>query len=86
MANDVVIYGNSTCGYCGAARLLLTKKGVPFTDLLVNKEPELRREMQERSGRTSVPQIFIDDRHVGGFEELTELDANGELNRMLGID
>lgn len=86
MAADVVIYGNNTCGFCGAARMLLTKKGVRYTDLLVNNSPELRREMQDKSGKTSVPQIFIDDRHIGGYEDLTTLDASGELDRILGID
>jgi glutaredoxin 3 len=86
MAPEVVIYGTSTCGYCGAARMLLTKKRVQFKDLLLNNEPELRREMQDRSGRTSVPQIFIGDRHIGGYEDLVKLDADGKLDSILGID
>lgn len=86
MTPEVVIYGTSTCGYCGAARMLLTKKRVRFKDLLLNNEPELRREMQDKSGRTSVPQIFIGDRHIGGYEDLAKLDADGELDSILGID
>jgi glutaredoxin 3 len=77
------IYGNNTCAYCGAARMLLTKKGVRFEDVLVNKDANKLAEMRERSGRTSVPQIFIGDMHVGGFDELCELDQVGELDKLL---
>lgn len=77
------IYGNDTCAYCGAARMLLTKKGVRFEDVLVNKDADKLKEMRERSGRTSVPQIFVGDTHVGGFDELCELDKNGELDELL---
>ena len=86
MAEEVVVYGTSTCGYCGAARMLLTKKRIRFRDLLLDKDPELRREMQDKSGSTSVPQIFIGDRHIGGYDDLAQLDANGELDRIMGID
>ena len=77
------IYGNDTCAYCGAARMLLTKKGVRFEDILVNKDADRFNEMREQSGRTSVPQIFVGDTHVGGFDELCELDKNGELDKLL---
>jgi glutaredoxin 3 len=53
---------------------------------VLNHDPELRREMQDKSGRTSVPQIFIGDRHIGGYEDLAKLDADGELDSILGID
>lgn len=79
----VTIYGNNSCPFCGAARMLLTKKGVEFDDVLVNADPAKRAEMQERSGRTSVPQIFIGETHVGGFDELDELDRSGQLDEML---
>ena len=79
----VVMYSNNSCGYCGAARMLLTKKGVSFEDVLINKDPDKRAEMQARSGKTSVPQIFIGDTHVGGFDELCELDMSGELDQLL---
>jgi glutaredoxin 3 len=81
----IVIYGSESCGYCGAARMLLKKKGADYEDLVVSKDPALREEMQQRSGRRSVPQIFIDDRAIGGFEELYALDKSGELDRILGI-
>jgi len=79
----VTIYGNDTCSYCGAARMLLTKKGVRFEDILVNRDSEKLTEMRARSGRTSVPQVFVGEAHVGGFEELIELDKNGELDKLL---
>ncbi len=81
----IVIYGSESCGYCGAARMLLKKKGADYKDLVVSQDPALREEMQQRSGRRSVPQIFIDDRAIGGFEELYALDKSGELDRILGI-
>jgi glutaredoxin 3 len=81
----VVIYGSESCGYCGAVRMLLKKKGANYEDVLVTSNQALREEMQQRSGRRSVPQIFIDDRAIGGFEELYALDKSGELDRILGI-
>ncbi len=79
----VTLYGNTSCPYCGAARMLLTKKGAEFEDVLINNDSEKHAEMRARSGRTSVPQIFIGDTHVGGFDELYELDKNGELDKLL---
>lgn len=83
MSNKVVIYGNATCPFCGAARMLLTKKGVAFEDIAVAGDPGLLAEMQERSGRHTVPQIFIGDTHIGGFDELYALDQSGELDKLL---
>lgn len=79
----VRIYGNDTCAYCGAARMLLTKKGVGYEDILVNRDADKLAEMRAKSGRTSVPQIFIGETHVGGFEELHQLDKSGELDKLL---
>ena len=79
----VVLYGNATCPYCAAARMLLTKKGVAFTDISVAGDPALRAEMEARSGRFTVPQIFIDDSPIGGFDELYALDKSGELDKIL---
>ena len=81
----VIIYGNDSCSYCGAARMLLTRKGVRFEDVLVNKDSEKLTEMRARSGRSSVPQVFVGDAHIGGFDELFELDKNGELDKLLGV-
>ena len=83
MGKKVIIYGNSTCPFCGAARMLLTKKGVNFEDVVVSNDPTLFEEMVSRSGSRSVPQVFIGDTHVGGFEELSSLDASGELDNLL---
>lgn len=63
--------------------MLLTKKGVRFDDVLVNKDSEKLDEMRALSGKTSVPQIFIGDAYVGGFDELCELDISGELDNLL---
>ena len=82
-----VIYGNEFCAYCAAARMLLTKKGVKFDDVLVSRDPARFDEMLARSGgRRTVPQIFIGDVHVGGFDELCSLDKSGELDKLLAGD
>ena len=84
MSSDskVVVYGNEVCPYCGAARMLLKKKGVSYTDISVSGDESVRQEMIERSGRTSVPQIFIGETHVGGFDDLCALDKSGELDTL----
>lgn len=82
-ANKVTIYGNASCPYCGAARMLLTRKAVEFTDITVTDNPSLLDEMRQRSGQSSVPQIFVGDTHVGGFDELYALDKSGELDKLL---
>jgi len=81
--NKVTVYGNAMCPYCGAARMLLTKKAVGFENIDVNVDSQKRQEMQERSGSQSVPQIFIGDTHVGGFDELAALEMDGELDTLL---
>lgn len=82
---DVVIYTTGYCPYCIRARNLLKKKGVSYTDLRIDDHPELRAEMEHRSGRQSVPQIFIGDHHVGGCDDMVELDAAGKLDPLLGV-
>jgi len=79
----VTVYGNSMCPYCYAARMLLTKKSVQFEDISVSSDPEIFAEMQRRSGSRSVPQIFIGEIHVGGFDELHALEQSGKLDEML---
>ena len=80
----IVVYSTPFCGYCGAAKRLLAGKGVDVTEIDVMFDPEQRQKMMEKSGgRRTVPQIFIDGRHIGGFEDLSALDANGELDRLL---
>ena len=81
----VIVYSQPFCGYCSAAKRLLTGKGAPFTEIDVMFEAGRRDEMIERSGgRRTVPQIFIDGRHVGGYDDLSALDKAGELDRLLG--
>jgi len=80
----VEIYGTEYCGYCTAARMLFKKKGIDFEDILVSRDERAMKAMQERSGRRSVPQVFINDQAIGGFDELYALDESGDLDRLLG--
>lgn len=81
----VEIYTTRTCPYCIAAKALLTKKGVSFEETDVGADPSLRSAMMARAnGRRTVPQIFIGDRHVGGFDELYALEKAGTLDELLG--
>lgn len=77
------IYGTTSCAYCGAARMLLKKRGIAFEDIVVTDDIQKRKEMQEKSGSNSVPQIFVGDKPIGGFEELCALDESGELDKLL---
>jgi glutaredoxin 3 len=79
----IVMYASPFCGYCGAAKRLLAGKGVEYTEIDVIAEPERRAEMMELSGRRTVPQIFIGDKHVGGYDDLKALDSTGELDELL---
>ena len=78
----VEIYTTRTCPYCVAAKGLLTKKGVAFTDIDVGGDPALRAKMTQRAGRTSVPQIFIAGSHIGGCDDLHALERSGKLDAM----
>lgn len=80
---DVVMYSTGFCPYCVRARMLLDSKGVNYTDIRVDLEPQLREEMIRRSGRTSVPQIFIDDFHVGGCDDMFDLEHQSRLDPLL---
>ena len=82
---NVVIYSSNFCGFCLMAKRLLKKKDVLFENINVDFKFKRRDEMIERSGKTSVPQIFIGDLHVGGFDDLSALDQSGELDQLLGI-
>ncbi len=80
----VEIYSGDYCPYCMRAKALLKKKGVAFTEYNVQKEPQRREEMQQRApGARTIPQIFIDDRHIGGCDDLYALDRKGELDPLL---
>ena len=81
----VVMYTTAICPYCVRAKMLLQRKGVEFEERRIEGSRELMREMLERSRRRTVPQIFIDDVHVGGFDELADLDIEGKLDELLGV-
>lgn len=81
---SVVIYTRQYCGYCSAAKALLESKGVDFVEHDATGKPELRAEMIEKAnGRTTFPQIFINGTHVGGCDDLHELERAGKLDAML---
>lgn len=80
---SVEIYTTQTCPYCHRAKGLLTKKGARFHEIDVGQDPSLRAAMMQRTGRSSVPQIFIGGAHVGGCDDLHALDAAGKLDKML---
>ena len=81
---EVTGYSSAYCGYCGAAKRLLSEKGVPFTEIDVTHDAALRAWMVEDSGgRRTVPQIFIDREPIGGYTDLAELDRSGRLDALL---
>ena len=81
---QVEIYTTPTCPYCQAAKALLTRKGVAYVETDVSRDPGLRDAMTQRAGgRRTVPQIFIDGRHVGGSDDLHALDRDGKLDPLL---
>ncbi len=80
---DIVIYSADYCPYCRRARALLDRKGVHYTVLDVNRDPQLWREMNDRTRRDTVPQIFIGDQHIGGCDDLVALDRRGGLDPLL---
>lgn len=83
---DIVMYSTGWCGYCQRARNLLERKGVAFREIRIDEDPQAREVMMQRSNnRRTVPQIFIGERHVGGFDDLSALDRDGKLDALLNI-
>lgn len=82
---DVTIYTTAFCPYCVRAKMLLDKKGVSYTEIAVDKQPDKRIEMEMKSGGSSVPQIFIGDKHIGGCDDMYELEMDEELDALLGL-
>ena len=81
---EILVYTSRFCGFCYAAKSLLKKKGVSFNEIDVTFSPARRQAMTEHAnGRTSVPQVFIGDHHVGGFDDLSALDRAGKLDPLL---
>jgi glutaredoxin 3 len=79
----VTLYVSDWCPYCQRAKSLLTQKNVDFSEINVEDDAKLREDMIARSNRRTVPQIFIGDKHVGGCDDLFELDRSGELDRLI---
>lgn len=80
----VTLYTKPLCGFCHAAKRLLAMKGVEFTEIDISGNPDLRAEMiQKAGGRTTVPQIWIGETHVGGFDDIDALEGRGRLDALL---
>ncbi len=82
---DVIMYTTGMCPYCVRAKMLLQHKGVAWNELRIDADPALMREMMRRSGRRTVPQIFVGNQHVGGYDDMAELDSFGRLDPLLGL-
>ena len=85
MSTEVIMYATRFCPYCMRARRLLKNKGVEFEEIRVGSGNPLWREMEEKSGRNTVPQIFINNESVGGYDDIALLDQQGELDPKLGL-
>jgi glutaredoxin 3 len=83
MSSGIILYTTRYCPYCIRARALLDEKGVAYEEIAVDDDPLLRREMMMRSGRTTVPQIWIGEQHIGGCDELMLLERQGHLDEFL---
>ncbi len=83
MPADVVIYGTTYCAFCVRAKWLLNKKGIAFREVDVSGDAAARRRLLEVTASRQVPQIFINGRHIGGFDELAALERTGELDALL---
>lgn len=84
-APNVLMYATGTCPYCINAERLLTEKGVKIDKIRVDLQPELRHEMMQKTGRRTVPQIYINHQHIGGYDDLRALDVAGKLDSLLNI-
>ena len=84
MARSIQVYSKSNCPYCVLAKNLLAGKGIDFQEINLDGREQELRQLKERTGLRTVPQIFIDDQLIGGFQDLAALDVKGELDQMLG--
>lgn len=82
----VRIYTTPTCGWCRRAKALLREREIPFMEIDVSASPDVLEWLVRTTGRRGVPQVFADDSHIGGFDDLAALDRSGELRRLLGLD
>lgn len=83
--SEVIIYSTAICPYCVAAKNFLKSRGASYTEVRIDTDPVARALMMEKTRRTSVPQIFINGAHIGGYDELVTLDRNGGLRPMLEL-
>jgi len=79
----ITVYMAEWCGYCRRAKSLLTQKNLAFNEINVEDDVKFREEMVARSGRRTLPQIFIGDKHIGGCDDLFALDSSGDLDKLL---
>ncbi|MCX7072824.1 MAG: glutaredoxin 3 [Gammaproteobacteria bacterium] len=79
----VTVYSTRICPYCMMAKRLLTQKGVPYEEILIDGNEQLRIDLMTRTGRRTVPQIYVGDHHVGGFDDLAALERAGQLDPLL---
>jgi glutaredoxin 3 len=79
----VTVYTGSFCGYCLQVTSLLERRGIPYAEVNVEDEPGLREKLLARSGRRTLPQVFVGERYIGGADEIRTLDASGELNQLM---
>ncbi len=80
---EITIYTSSLCGYCHRAKSLLDSKSVSYTEISVDGDRAIRQEMMQRAQQRTVPQIFINDQHIGGCDDLYQLERAGKLDPML---
>ena len=80
----VTLYCSNYCGYCMAAKRLLAARNVEYRELVVDGDPALREEARQLSGQRTVPQIWVGERHIGGYTDLAALEQSGELDALLG--
>ncbi|WP_218814262.1 glutaredoxin 3 [Rickettsiella endosymbiont of Dermanyssus gallinae] len=81
--SKIVIYTTAVCAYCNNAKQLLSQKKLDYTEVRVDTDPEKMKKMIELSGRRTVPQIFINGKPIGGFDDLSALNASGKLDDLL---
>lgn len=83
---EVLIYSGHRCAYCNAAKKMLDSKGVEYIEINIHDDPVKAEEMVQRTKRQTVPQIFIGETHVGGFDDMAELNSEGKLDELLNIE
>ncbi|WDR33625.1 glutaredoxin 3 [Pseudomonas serboccidentalis] len=81
--SEVIVYSSDYCPYCMRAKQLLANKGVAFKEIKVDGKPQIRAAMSQKAGRTSVPQIWIGEKHIGGCDDLYALERAGKLDALL---